>query len=108
MQDYGPAAAGGNGGVYSAGGSGNAQAQIKGTAVDSVNASIEALAGRVISLTNLARRISDGILGVEPPRPDTPGTGSGGLRSVTQSTQEQIKDLEAAFERLSLQINRLG
>lgn len=70
----------------------------KGTAVDSVNASIESLANRVETLTRFAARISDGILGVEPPKPMANETGP---RAVTQSTQEHLKDLEAAFERLS-------
>jgi hypothetical protein len=30
------------------------------------------------------------------------------LFAVTQSTQDHIRDLEAAFERLSSQVNRLG
>lgn len=83
---------------------GNVQAQIKGTAVDSVNANIEALTNRANTLAQFARRISDGLLGVEP---EQAGVG-GQPRAVTQSTQEHIKDLEAAFERLSAQVNRLG
>lgn len=80
--------------------------QMKGTAVDGVNASIEALTSRVTSLTNLARRISDGILGVEPS--GITGVIAAGPHPVVQSTQEHIKGLEAAFERLSTQVNRLG
>lgn len=85
--------------------SAQAPAQIKGTAVDSINASIESLTGRIEQLSRFAARISDGLLGVAP----TPNNGvESGPRAVTQSTQEHIKDLEAAFERLSAQINRLG
>lgn len=77
----------------------------KGTAVDSINASIESLTGRVDQLSRFAARISDGILGVAP----QDGAQKDAVpRAVTQSTQEHLHDLEAAFERLSMQVNRLG
>lgn len=76
----------------------------KGTAIDSVNAHLETITNRIDTLTRFAARISDGILGVEPQASGSPT----GPRPVTQSTQEHIKDLESAFERLSVQINRLG
>lgn len=77
----------------------------KGTAVDSINANIESVTNRIDALTRFASRISDGILGVAP---SPAGTSSGAVRPVTQSTQDHIRDLEAAFTRLSEQINRLG
>lgn len=81
-----------------------APAQIKGTAVDSINAHIESLTNRIETLSRFAARISDGLLGVAPQQ----NAGESGPRAVTQSTQEHLKDLEAAFERLSVQVNRLG
>lgn len=79
--------------------------QQKGTAVDSVNANLEAITNRMETLTRFAARISDGLLGVSPPS-NPQGTDS--VRPVSQSTQDHIRDLDAAFERLSMQINRLG
>jgi hypothetical protein len=77
--------------------------ELKGTAVDSINANIEGLTNRANTLAQFTRRISDGILGVEP-QETTPGK----PQAITQSTQDHIRDLESAFERLSAQINRLG
>lgn len=83
----------------------NAPAQIKGTAVDSINANIESLTNRAETLCRFAARISNGILGVIP---DDANVKEGAPRPVTQSTQDHLRDLETAFERLSVQINRLG
>lgn len=87
------------------GGVGNYSAKVetKGTAVDSVNANLETITNRIMDLTRFAGRISDGILGVVP----APSPAIDGPRPVTQSTQDHIRDLEAAVERLSGQINRL-
>lgn len=78
---------------------------VKGTAVDSINANIENLTGKLNMLAQFAGRISDGILGVEP---QMPASTSDQIRPVSQSTQDRMRDLEHAFDRLSLQINRLG
>jgi hypothetical protein len=79
--------------------------EVKCTAVDSVNANIEVVTNKINTLANFAARISDGIIGVQPlsnPPSEPP------VRPVSQSTQDYIRDLETAFERLSMQINRLG
>lgn len=77
---------------------------VKGTAVDSINANIESMTNRLNTLAQFAGRISDGILGFDP----TEGGASNSVRPVSQSTQDHMRDLEAAFDRLSTQINRLG
>jgi hypothetical protein len=87
-------------------GSSPAPRDTKGTAVDSVNANIESLTGRMIALGGMARRISDGLIGVEPERAENAAVD--GPRPVSQSTQDHIRDLEHAFDRLAAQINRLG
>jgi hypothetical protein len=79
--------------------------EIKGAAVDSINTNIGSLTRRMDVLTQFAARISDGLLGVSPPA--LPPASAGPV-AVTQSTQDHIRDLEAAFERLSSQVNRLG
>lgn len=79
-------------------------ADVKGTAVDSVNANIESITNRIDTLASFARRVSDGLIGVAPEKP----VSEGAPRAISQSTQDHIRDLEAAFERLSAQINRLG
>lgn len=84
---------------------GYAPTKEKGTAVDSVNATIESLTNKISTLSAFARRISDGIIGVTP---ETASNNAITPRPVTQSTQDHLRELEAAFERLSVQINRLG
>lgn len=79
--------------------------EIKGTAVDSINANLESMTSRIETLARFASRISDGILGVSP---EDGAIARGAPTPVIQSTQDHIRALEGAFERLSAQINRLG
>ncbi len=92
---------------YAAQGQNFAPKEVKGTAVDSINANLETLTGRVNQLAAFAGRISDGLLGFAPTSTDNPN-GNTAVRPVSQSTQDHMRDLEFAFERLSSQINRLG
>jgi hypothetical protein len=78
---------------------------MKGTAVDSINANIESLTNRMETLTRFASRVTDGLIGAVPPEPTTASIGP---RPVVLSTQEHLRALEAAFDRLALQVNRLG
>lgn len=81
-----------------------AKESIKGTAVDSLNANLESLTSQIDTLTRFASRISDSILGVVPAdEPNDPR-----VSPVIQSTQDHVRALENAFDRLSSQINRLG
>lgn len=81
------------------------QSETKGTAVDSVNATIESMVTRLNELAHFACRISDGLIGSSP---DVESSGLAGPCPVSKSTQDHLGDLEAAVTRLSMQINRLG
>lgn len=81
-----------------------AQSAQKDTAVDSVNSSIENLTARVGTLSVLAMRIADGIVGYEP---QSASATADKPQPVRQSTQDHIRELEATVERLGAQLNRL-
>lgn len=83
-----------------------AASDIRSTTVDSVNAHLDALRSRADGLQDFARRVVDGLIGVAPPEPQT---SAGNMPvPVLLSTQDHLRALEEALDRLAWQLHRLS